>query len=167
MSTSNGQRQSEPELIADNTSDSIEPPRSPRRTSVSGAAGHNGDAEKSAPIQNVSTPSVPARTLGSTDSRSSDMLGPDGPGDYGVGEGAERAVLLATKLHVPAIGEELVHRAALLDAVLTDWRPPTVDALQSRDTDRCSMLDVHSWFRPTKFWAFNSSTATSMKRSIQ
>ena len=39
------------------------------------------------------------------------MLGSDGRSDNGVGEGAERAVLLATKLHVPAIGGELVHRA--------------------------------------------------------
>jgi len=35
----------------------------------------------------------------------------------GVGEAAARAVLLATKLHVPAIGAQLVHRAALLDAL--------------------------------------------------
>jgi LuxR family maltose regulon positive regulatory protein len=45
------------------------------------------------------------------------MRGADGPGDNGVAEGAERAVLLATKLHVPATGGELVHRATLLDAL--------------------------------------------------
>jgi LuxR family transcriptional regulator, maltose regulon positive regulatory protein len=45
------------------------------------------------------------------------MLGSDGLSDNGFGEGAERAVLLATKLHVPAIGGQLVHRAALLDAL--------------------------------------------------
>src|SRR5262245_11645119 len=37
--------------------------------------------------------------------------------DYGAGEDAERAVLLATKVHVPAIGGQIVHRAALLDAL--------------------------------------------------
>ena len=45
------------------------------------------------------------------------MIGSAGRSDNGVGEGAERAVLLATKLHVPAIGGQLVHRAALLDAL--------------------------------------------------
>jgi len=45
------------------------------------------------------------------------MLGPDGPSDNGVAEGAERAVLLATKLHVPAIGSEVVHRETLLNAL--------------------------------------------------
>ena len=115
MSTSNGQRG--PAVIAEeNASDSIESPRSPR-TSPGGPAGNNGDAEKPAPIQDVSTPSVPARTLGSTDSRSSDMLGSAGRSDNGVAEGAERAVLLATKLDVPAIGGALVHRATLLDAL--------------------------------------------------
>lgn len=50
------------------------------------------------------------------------MLGPDGPGDNGVPEGAERAVLLATKLHVPAIGGEVVQRETLLDALSTGQR---------------------------------------------
>ena len=45
------------------------------------------------------------------------MLGSDGCDDSGVEDGAERAVLLATKLHVPAIGGQLVHRATLLDAL--------------------------------------------------
>ena len=45
------------------------------------------------------------------------MLGSAGRSDNGVAEGAERAVLVATKLHVPAIGGQLVHRAALLDAL--------------------------------------------------
>ncbi|HEX4394130.1 MAG TPA: hypothetical protein VH084_21710, partial [Mycobacterium sp.] len=43
------------------------------------------------------------------------MIGSAGHSDNGVGESAMRAVLLATKLHVPAIGAQLVHRAALLD----------------------------------------------------
>ncbi|OJZ74877.1 helix-turn-helix transcriptional regulator [Mycobacterium paraffinicum] len=41
----------------------------------------------------------------------------DGRSDNGFGEAAARAVLLATKLNVPAIGSQLVHRAALLDAL--------------------------------------------------
>ena len=45
------------------------------------------------------------------------MTGSAGRSDNGVGEAAARAVLLATKLHVPAIGAQLVHRAALLDAL--------------------------------------------------
>jgi LuxR family transcriptional regulator, maltose regulon positive regulatory protein len=45
------------------------------------------------------------------------MTGSAGRSDKGVGEGAARAVLLATKLHVPAVGAQLVHRAALLDAL--------------------------------------------------
>jgi LuxR family maltose regulon positive regulatory protein len=65
----------------------------------------------------VSTPSVPARTLGSTDPRSSDIVGPDGLGHNSFEEGAERAVLLATKLHVPAVGGEVVKRTTLLDAL--------------------------------------------------
>ena len=45
------------------------------------------------------------------------MIGSAGRSDNGVEEAAERAVLLATKLHVPAIGGQLVHRAALLEAL--------------------------------------------------
>jgi LuxR family maltose regulon positive regulatory protein len=41
----------------------------------------------------------------------------NGPSDDGVTGGAQRAVLLASKLHVPAIGGEVVHRATLLDAL--------------------------------------------------
>ena len=40
-----------------------------------------------------------------------------GRSDNGVGEAAARAVLLATKVHVPAIGAQLVHRAALLETL--------------------------------------------------
>ena len=42
------------------------------------------------------------------------MIGSAGRGDNGAGEAAARAVLLATKLHVPAIGAQLVHRTGLL-----------------------------------------------------
>jgi LuxR family maltose regulon positive regulatory protein len=45
------------------------------------------------------------------------MTGSAGRSDNGVGGAAARALLLATKLHVPAIGAQLVHRAALLDAL--------------------------------------------------
>lgn len=45
------------------------------------------------------------------------MTSPDGRSDHSVGEGAELAVLLATKLHVPSIGGELVRRSALLAAL--------------------------------------------------
>lgn len=45
------------------------------------------------------------------------MSGSAGRSDNGVGQAGARAVLLATKLHVPAMGAQLVHRAALLDAL--------------------------------------------------
>lgn len=54
-------------------------------------------------------------TQNGSDSRSSDVTGSGGRGDNSVGEAAARAVLLATKLHVPAIGGQLVQRTALLD----------------------------------------------------
>ena len=117
MSTLNGYRQRGPAVIAEDASDLVELPPSSGRTSPGGPVGINGDAEMPAPTQDVSAPSVPARRLGSTDSGSSDPIGSAGRSDNGVAEGAERAVLLATKLHVPAIGGRLVHRGALLDAL--------------------------------------------------
>ncbi|OBI54408.1 LuxR C-terminal-related transcriptional regulator [Mycobacterium sp. E796] len=45
------------------------------------------------------------------------MTGPDGRRDNGFGEAAARAVLLGTKLHIPAVGAQLVHRTTLLDAL--------------------------------------------------
>ncbi len=45
------------------------------------------------------------------------MTGSAGRSDNGFGEAAARAILLATKLHVPAIGTQLVHRGALLGAL--------------------------------------------------
>jgi LuxR family maltose regulon positive regulatory protein len=115
--SSNGHRQRAPEVIPENASDSIGTPRLPGGTSPGGSAGKHSDAEKPAPTQDVATPSGPAGTLGSTDSRSSDLIGSDGRSDHGVGEAAARAVLLAAKLDVPAIGGQLVHRGALLDAL--------------------------------------------------
>ena len=113
----NGHRQRAPEVIADNASDSMGSPRSPRRTRPPDPAGNNWDAETPAPTRDAATPSVRARPLDSTDSRSSDVTGSAGRSDNGVGDAAARAVQLATKLHVPAIGAQLVHRAALLDAL--------------------------------------------------
>ena len=115
--SSNGHRPRAPEVIPENASDSIGTPRLPGGTSPGGSAGKHSDAEKPAPTQDVATPSGPAGTLGSTDSRSSDLIGSDGRNDNGVGEAAARAVLLAAKLDVPAIGGQLVHRGALLDAL--------------------------------------------------
>jgi LuxR family maltose regulon positive regulatory protein len=118
----NGHRQRTPEILREPLSDSITSHRSRRRTSPSGPAASDGDSEKPAHTRDVSTPSVSARTPGSMDSQSSDMLGSDGPSDDGVAEGAERAILLATKLHLPAIGDEVVHRATLLDALSAGLR---------------------------------------------
>lgn len=75
------------------------------------------DAQMSVPAQGDPSPSVDARALDSTDSRDAYLALSDGHSDNRIREDAERAVLLATKLHVPAIGHELVHRAALLDAL--------------------------------------------------
>jgi ATP/maltotriose-dependent transcriptional regulator MalT len=116
----NGHRNSAPEVIADNAPDSIGSPRFLGRTSPADRAGNNGNAAKPAPTQDASAPSVTARPLGSTDSRtsrSSDINGSERRSDNGVGDAAARAVLLATKLHVPAIGAQLVHRDALLDTL--------------------------------------------------
>jgi LuxR family maltose regulon positive regulatory protein len=117
FTSSNGYRQRAPEVVGENTSDSMKSPRSPRGPNPGEPVASGGEGEKPAPTHDASTPSVPAQTLGSTDSRSSDMLGSDGPGDNGVARGAERAVLLATKLHVPAIAGEVVERETLLAAL--------------------------------------------------
>ncbi|OBJ20176.1 MULTISPECIES: LuxR C-terminal-related transcriptional regulator [unclassified Mycobacterium] len=50
------------------------------------------------------------------------MSGSAGRSDNAIGEATARAVLLATKLHVPAIGAQLVHRGALLDALTAGRR---------------------------------------------
>jgi LuxR family maltose regulon positive regulatory protein len=49
------------------------------------------------------------------------MLGSDGRSDSGVGEGAKRAILIVTKLHVPAIWGQLVHWA-VLEHAYTNWQ---------------------------------------------
>ena len=102
------------DIVAEKGSGSVGLLRSPGRT---GGAGRNSDAEKSAPTKDVSAPSVSARPPGSTVSRDAEVIGSAGRSRDGVGEGAERAVLLATKLQVPGVGDRLVHRGALLDAL--------------------------------------------------
>ena len=101
----NGHRRRARDVIAENAPDSTESSRSARRTSPAGPAADNRDGDKPAPTGPALTPNVRERTLGSTDSRSSGMLGSDGRDDSGVEDGAERAVLLATKLHVPWEGQ--------------------------------------------------------------
>lgn len=113
----NGHRWRAPEVIEENGFDSIGSPRLPGRMSPPDPAENNWDAETPAPSHGASKPIFPARLLGSTELRSSDMTGSAGRSDNDSGEAAARAVLLATKLHVPAIGAQLVHRAALLDVL--------------------------------------------------
>jgi ATP/maltotriose-dependent transcriptional regulator MalT len=117
MSTLNGQCQRAPEVIAEMASESTDTARPPGSTGPGGCAANNRDSEKPAHTPDVSTPSVGAQTLESTDSRNSEMLGSAGRSVNGAGEGAERAVLLATKVHLPAILGQLVERTALLDAL--------------------------------------------------
>lgn len=57
------------------------------------------------------------RTLDLAHPRESEIFGSDSYSNKKIGQDAERAVLLATKSHVPAIAHEIVHRAALLDAL--------------------------------------------------
>src|SRR6185437_15569074 len=74
----NGHRQRAPEVIAENTSDSVELLRFPGRTSPSDPAGNNWDAKTPAPTEDAAMPRVPARPLGSRNSRSSDVNGSAG-----------------------------------------------------------------------------------------
>jgi LuxR family transcriptional regulator, maltose regulon positive regulatory protein len=117
MSTLNGRRRCGPAVIAENGSDLFGLPRLPGGTGLGGAAGNDGDGVGPARTGDGSTSSVGARGLGCTDSRSAEVNGWAGRGGNGVGEGAERAVLVATKLHVPAVGGELVYRGALLEVL--------------------------------------------------
>jgi LuxR family transcriptional regulator, maltose regulon positive regulatory protein len=64
--------------------------------------------------------SIPSVVVGSIDSRilgSPQMTGSNGRNYNGFGESVARAVLLGTKLHVPSIGTQLVHRNALVGAL--------------------------------------------------
>lgn len=112
----NGHRHPAAEIIDVDGSDSIGSLLT-GKTSPPDPVENNWDAKTPTPAQRASTPSVPARLRGSTDSRNSAMTGSAGRGDSGGGEAAARAVLLGTKLHVPAIAAQLVHRGALLDAL--------------------------------------------------
>ena len=167
----NGQHRRAPKAFPQNASDSIGSLRLPGRTSPLNPAGNNWNAETTAPTNDAATPSVPARLSGSTDSRISDVTGSAGRGDSGVGEAAARAVLLATKLHVPAIGAQLVQRAALLDALSTGrrrkltllsapagWGKTTVLAqwaLGVGEDQRFSWLSLdHSDNDPVWFWMY-------------
>ena len=91
----NGHRQRALEVIAGRGSDSTRSPRLPGGL----------------PDHGASTPSLQAQPLNSA------MNDPTQRSEYAVGEPAGRTVLLTTKLHVPAIGAQLVHRAALLDTL--------------------------------------------------
>lgn len=112
----NGHRHPAAEIIDVDGSDSIGSLLT-GNTSPPDPVENNWDAKTPTPAQGASTPSVPARLRDSTDSRNSAMTGSAGRGDSGGGEAAARAVLLGTKLHVPAIAAQLVHRGALLDAL--------------------------------------------------
>jgi LuxR family maltose regulon positive regulatory protein len=112
----NGHRQRGSTAIPQNASDIVQLPRL-SRMDPGGPAGNDGDVEKLAHTQHLSLPGVAARPQDSVDLRCSDVTGSAGRSDNGVGEGAERAVLLATKLHVPTTGGWLVDRPALLEAL--------------------------------------------------
>lgn len=113
---SNGHPGRVPEVIAENASDSREPCLT-GKTSPPDPAGNNRDTDTAAPNEKTTTPSVPARRMVSNDSWSSNVTGSAGRSDSGGEETTARAVLLATKLHIPAIGVQLVRRAPLLDAL--------------------------------------------------
>lgn len=112
-----GRRQRALNSITMSASDSMGAPRLLGRTSPPDPAENYWDAETAAPSHGAPTPSRPALPLGSMDSQSSDMTDSTERTDNGAAEAAARAVLLGTKLHVPDIGAQLVHRAALLDAL--------------------------------------------------
>jgi LuxR family maltose regulon positive regulatory protein len=99
------------------------------------------------------------------------VTGSAGRDASGVGEAAARAVLLATKLHVPAIGTQLVLRAALLDALSAGrrgkvtlmsapagWGKTTALAqwaLTAGEDQRFAWLSVdHSDNDPVWFWMY-------------
>ena len=169
--SSNGHHRRAPKAFPQKASDSIGSLQLPGTTSPPKPAGNNGNAETTAPTDDAATPSVPARLLGSTGSRSSDVTGSGGRSDSGVGEAAARAVLLATKLHVPAIGAQLVQRTALLDALSAGrsrkltllsapagWGKTTVLAqwaLAVGEDQRFGWLSIdHSDNDPVWFWMY-------------
>ena len=70
-----------------------------------------------APNSGIRNPAVALRPFGCTDSWTANVIASVGHGDDDVRDSGERAVLLATKLHVPAPRGQLVRRTALLDAL--------------------------------------------------
>lgn len=109
------------QVVAENAFDS----RGPLVTGKSSAPDpeeNNRDVETTVPTEEASTPNVAAPQLVSDDPRHSETISSAGRNDSGGGGAAARAVLLATKLHVPAIGVQLVHRATLLDALSAGCR---------------------------------------------
>ncbi len=70
-----------------------------------------------APNSGIRNPAIALRPFGCTDSWIANVIASVGHGDDDVRDSGERAVLLATKLHVPAPRGQLVRRAALLDAL--------------------------------------------------
>ncbi len=166
----NGHRRPAPDEIRENRSGSIALPRLPGRTGPPEPTENNWDAETPAPTREAST-RLPVLPPGSTDSQSSDMSGSAGRSDKRSGEAGARAVLLATKLHVPAMGSQLVHRTALLDVLSSGrhrkltllsapagWGKTTVLAqwaLAAGEDDRFGWLSLESSDNdPVWFWMY-------------
>jgi LuxR family maltose regulon positive regulatory protein len=116
MKALNGSGQGVSGVIAESFSDSVESSKSPRLTSRRGRTGRNGAGGGTALGEVDSTAAGPPQGLSLPGSRGPELFGSAERSGAGVGEGAERA-LLATKLHVPAVGGQLVHRVGLLDAL--------------------------------------------------
>ena len=176
MTTPSGDRQRGSAVIVENAPDLMGLSRLPVSARPPGSAGNNGDAVKLAPTRDVSTLGVGARRLGSADSRSARVIGWAGGSVSGVAEGAERAVLLATKVHVPAIGGQLVERGALLEALsagrgrkLTLLSAPAGwantgdqarEALIERTVQRASIAGEKRWGWPRTAGAANRGART-------
>lgn len=111
------------------------------------------------------------------------MIGSAGRSDGDFGEAAARAVLLGTKLHVPAIGAQLVHRAALLDALSAGrlrkltllsapagWGKTTVLvqwALDAGEDQRFGWLSLdHSDNDPVWFWMYVVAALQSVSPGV-
>lgn len=118
----NGHRRQAPEVTGENSSDSAKSLRAPSRTSSGAPKASDAVAQEPASTGNMSTPNVRSVAPNPQGLRSSDVVDSDDPSGKRVTESAERAVLLATKMHVPAIGGEVVHRTTLLDALSAGLR---------------------------------------------
>jgi LuxR family maltose regulon positive regulatory protein len=171
MSVSEGPRRRAVEVVAESGSDFAESSRSSCGTDPVGGAGKNEDPAKLAPGEDVLIPNGSARALSSAVSLSPDVIGSSVASHDGVGEGVERAVLLATKLHVPGSGGELVERGALLDALSAGrrrkltllsapagWGKTTLLAqwaLVGEEHQRCGWLSLdRSDNDPVWFWMY-------------